>query len=146
MSLWEGVIWDKWRVMESWHYLGILLPSRVSSLCYTILLFPLFLVQQASCPNPSQLTFPSPRRTGTKWLMTAFTLGPGRVNTGLTLVLWLTTFFKIIYNFQDEALHWCFLTKQILPFMQEKTLATKLASLQKKEIHLEANAVNSVER
>lgn len=44
-----------------------------------------------------------------KWLTTAFTWGSGRANFVLTLVVLLTTFFDIIYSFQDEALHDVFL-------------------------------------
>lgn len=141
---------DMWWVMEPWHPFNRLLPSHQSSLCSTALSLPLCLVQPASESTKPPLLTPPPHTTshlntlmldGSWW-----PLDPGRVHIGLTLVLSFTAFFKIIYSFLDEALHWCFLTKQILPFMQKKTLATEIASVQGKEPRLEVNAVRSARR
>ena len=123
--------------MALWHCLSMLLPSPPFSRypgsqggkwalsATSFLFFPLSLVQQpfsAYLPHPNS-------NSDVQWFTEPFTLGPGRVNVALTLVVVSTTFFKIIYSFQDEALHWRFLTKQILTLIQKTMLATKIASL-----------------
>ena len=148
LSLWACVM----RICDGWWSRGILQTDfylHTRALCVARLCP--FL--SASCNQhpkaPNLLCLPTPTTSHLNTLMpdgSWWPLDPGRVHTGLTLVLSFTTFFKIIYSFLDEALHSSFLTKQILPFMQKKTPATKIASVQGEEPRLEVNAVHSARR